>query len=388
MRVDTRPTSTLYGTGASGKIGVMPSSALAKVNSSAIRMANRALVLRSLFPRASKSRAEIARETGLTRVTTSEVVATLIADGLVIETGVRDSGTRGKKGISLRLDPDSRHMVVVDISQPDAAVGVVVNLVGQVVYRKEVPFTFDKSLDPAVVVDLVETLMDAATSPVLAVGIASPGIVSDSGVVIRSISLGWSNVDIASIVRKAFPVHVYVHNDANGAALAEEQFGGAGTDLIVIHVARGLGAGVMVNNQLVHGSNYSGGEIGHVVVWPDGEVCRCGKRGCLETCVSASVIEQRIAAHPEDRLQILREAGMMMGNALSMPVGMLDIPNVVLYGPPGVVNDTFVGAVGATINDAVVTGFRSKVDVYVSKLGDDIVVKGETAVILRNELGI
>ncbi|RSX53307.1 NagC/XylR-type transciptional regulator [Bifidobacterium goeldii] len=380
--------SNLFDASAGGRIGVLPNNVLAKVNSSAIRAANRALVLRALFPRETKSRAEIARETGLTRVTTSEVVATLIEDGLVLETGVRDSGNRGKKGISLRIDPDSRHMVVIDLSQPDAIVGAVTNLIGQVVYRKEEPFRFDKSLETDTVVNMIEMLVDAATSPVLAVGIASPGVVSDSGVVIRSTSLGWSNVDIAHIVRQRFPVHVYVHNDANGAALAEEQFGGGGSDLIVIHVARGLGAGVMVNNQLVHGSNYSGGEIGHVVIRPDGKTCRCGKRGCLETCVSSSVIDQCMAEDPARRRDILHEAGVMMGNALSMPVGMLDIPRVVFYGPSSIVNDTFIGAVGATINDAVVTGFRTKVNVSISRLGDDIVVKGETAAILRNELGI
>ena len=357
-------------------------------NPSDVRARNRSLVLDQLFPSGSMSRADIARETGLTRVTVSEVARDLLDEHLIMESGQRISTTRGKRGILLRIDPEGRDVVVVDLSQPNMMIGVVSNLLGQIVYREQRPLVVAGSVDSGVVVRFCNELLQFADSPILGIGLAVPGTVSQSGTVLSSTSLGWKDVQLADAVRDGTGYAVHVDNDANSAALAEKSFGAVTSDLIFVHVARGLGAGVMVGNEIVGGANSAAGEFGHVVVDAHGAPCRCGKRGCLETVLSVPVLEARIARNPSRRDAILSEAGSVLGSALSMPVGLLDVPYVALYGVTDIVNDVFVSAVNSSLNAYVHNDFRRPVMVRRSRIGDDIVIKGESAAVLRSQLGV
>jgi predicted NBD/HSP70 family sugar kinase len=353
-----------------------------------VRLQNRALVLGMLFPRENMSRADLSRETGLTRVAVSEVVSSLIEDGLVMESGRQVSTARGKRGTSLRIDSDSKQIVVLDLSQPNVMTGAITNLLGQIVYRQTSTIDFTGPLDIDVVTGFCSRLLKIASVPVLGIGVALPGTVSEEGKVLSSTSFGWANIDVASILHERTGLPVHVDNDANSAALAEKQYGGIGSDLIFVNITRGLGAGVIVGDKILTGADKAAGEIGHVIFDPDGLPCRCGKRGCLETVVSASVLEGQIKENPERREQILRNAGQMLGRALSMPVGMLNVPYVGIYGSLDVVNKIFVEAVQETLDSYVKAEFRSPVKVRRSELGDDIVIKGETAAVLRSQLGI
>ncbi len=103
-------------------------------------------------------------------------------------------------------------------------------------------------------------------------------------------NLDWDYVDIRAEVRKLSPVPVAVTNDANAAALGEMLFGAAQgmSDFIVITLGTGLGSGIVANGELVYGADGFAGEIGHTTVFPDGRLCGCGRRGCLETYASAT----------------------------------------------------------------------------------------------------
>ena len=361
---------------------------LGAASPSDVRARNRSLVLDCLFPHGSLSRADIARQTGLTRVTVSEVVRELIDDGLVMESGQRISASRGKRGILLRIDPEGRDIVVIDLSQPNLMVGAVSNLLGQIVYREQRPIDLSVPLDLGSVVRFSRQLVDLARSPILGIGVAAPGTVSRTGVVLSSSSLRWSDVDVAAALGQANDLPVHVDNDANSAALAEKSFADVQGDLIFVHIARGLGAGVIVGDQIVSGANYAAGELGHVVVDQNGTPCACGKRGCLETMVSVPVIEEKMRKDPAHRDALLAEAGELLGSTLSMPVGLLDVPYVALYGATDVVNDVFVAAVDRSLNASVHSDFRARVVVRRSRIGDDIVIKGESAAVLRSQLGL
>ncbi|MCI1935617.1 MAG: ROK family transcriptional regulator [Bifidobacteriaceae bacterium] len=359
---------------------------LKKAGPADVRVQNRAVVMRMLFRTSNLSRADLARETGLTRVAVSEVVSGLIEDSLVMETGQKASAVRGRRGTALRVDPDGRRIVSIDLSQPHVVLGAVSNLLGQIIFREERPIdgTFSASDLAKYCAELVAT----ATAPVLGIGVAVPGTVSERGVVTSSISLGWHDVPLAATLLEETGLPVQVDNDANSAALAEKQFGKVDTDLIFVHIARGVGAGTVVGNSVISGVNNIAGEIGHVVVKRDGELCSCGKKGCLETLVSASVIERQCARLPSSRADVIKEAGIALGEALSMPVSLLDIPTVVVYGQANIVTPGFVEAAGKTLNEFIKTDFRKPVDVRRSRVGDDIVLKGEIAAVLRSQIGI
>lgn len=141
------------------------------------------------------------------------------------------------------------------------------------------------------------------------VGIGTPGIANrDSGVVEYSCNLDFHNVPLAHMIEALLGKPVYLENDANAAALGEYAAGcGKGAhSLVAITLGTGVGGGVVLEGKLLTGFNFAGGEIGHFVMYHDGEPCGCGRRGCFETYCSATALirqtRRAMEAHPESRL--------------------------------------------------------------------------------------
>ena len=138
---------------------------------------------------------------------------------------------------------------------------------------------------------------------------------------------------LAAELGAEFALPVAVVNDANAAALAELTFGeGTATNLICVRVDEGVGAGLVLDGRLFAGSSYAAGEIGHVVVDPDGARCACGKRGCLETEVSEPLLARLLEADGSDGTAVLDRAGEHLGTALATVLSALDVTDVVLSG--------------------------------------------------------
>jgi glucokinase len=108
---------------------------------------------------------------------------------------------------------------------------------------------------------------------------------------------GWDEFPIVGIVRERMKVPVVFDNDANAAALAEHRFGaGRGLEnLVYLTISTGVGGGIICSGKLVHGRTGNAGEIGHIMVMPDGLKCGCGARGCLEAVCSGTGIARRFA---------------------------------------------------------------------------------------------
>ena len=150
-----------------------------------------------------------------------------------------------------------------------------------------------EGLDGEAAVELVFRLVDALRaddpSPLLGIGIGAPGVIDTrSGTVRWSVNLEWADLPLGPLVESRYGVPVVVANDSHAAALAEltRSIGGRPTNLIVIKVGRGVGAGIIVNGQLFQGDGYGAGEFGHVSPGHEGAPCRCGRVGCLETRIS------------------------------------------------------------------------------------------------------
>ena len=149
------------------------------------------------------------------------------------------------------------------------------------------------------VFDLLDELLDGSTAPLLGIGIGTPGLVdSRTGTIRRAVNLDWRDLPLGAIVASATACPVNVANDSQAAALAEYTYAGGDRvpNLIAIRVGRGVGAGLILRGALFQGDGSGAGEIGHVVVDDDGELCRCGRTGCLETVAGMRAIEARAAA--------------------------------------------------------------------------------------------
>jgi predicted NBD/HSP70 family sugar kinase len=350
---------------------------------------NRSLVLQTLFHQGAMSRADLSRETGLTRVTISDLVAELIADGFVVEKGVRESSGPGKPAILVDLDRDGHRIVGIDLSGSESLVGAVLTLDGDIVVRREAAFPAADDL-VATVVDLARELVEESHAPVLGIGVGTPGVVDERGVILTAPHFGWAGFDLEGALQSALNLPVLVANDANAAVLAEYTFGGAGDDVLLVKVGRGVGSGLLAGGQPMRGSRNAAGEIGHVTVGTDGgPLCVCGKVGCLEAWLSAPALTARLSeADDADREGILRDAGERLGIALAPVVGVLDLSEIVLAGPLDLLDGPLAQATVETLRTRTLAEFHDGVRVRMTEQGQDIVLRGAAVMVLSGQLGV
>ncbi len=350
------------------------------------RRSNRGLILRALHHGGPASRADLAKLIGVTAATASSVIKDLHDAGLVEERG-RTIGSVGKPATMIGIAPDGRHIVAISLSKPDEFVGALVDLSGTVVERR----TYARqNRTGAAALELVRSirdeLVDAAKRPILGIGIASPGIVDADGTVVRAARLGWQRLPLAhALGADVDAAVVHVANDANASALAELTFGTSNvTNFVLVRVDQGVGAGLVLKGELLTGAAAGAGEIGHVVVEPDGDECTCGKRGCLETKISAPLLQQVHGGADDD---VVRLSGAHLGAGLASILSALDVADVVLSGPAQVATATFRDAVRDAVADRTLPELSERLVVRPSSVGDDIVL-GAAALVLDRELGI
>lgn len=356
------------------------------------RSHNRALVLQALYRAEGLSRADLARQVGLTRVTISDLVSDLISENLVIELGVRTDSRPGKPATMLDINRDGFVVVGLDLSDGTSFTGAVTNLDGDVLHREEVQITGilgSQAVDAAI--EILDRLLASTKTPVLGIGVGTPGIVDASGTVLSAPNLGWKDLPLQEILAMRSQIPVQVANDANIAALAERTFGGGGADMMLIRSGRGVGSGLIVGGHQVSGSSFAAGEIGHVMVGTNGgDICVCGRQGCLETWLGAPRIEARLAlAETEaDRTAILREAGDRLGIATAPIVGALNLGEVVLSGPLELIDGPLLAAAADTLRDRTMPEFVGDLSVRMTTLGRDIIVLGAVVMVLTGQLGV
>lgn len=356
------------------------------------RSHNRALVLQELYRPGSLSRADLARAVGLTRVTISDLVADLIEEGLVVELGQRADSRPGKPATLLDINRSGFSIVALDLSYDSLFRGVVTDLDGVVLVRDQLSVpgvTGEAAVDA--VAQLLARLVERAPAAILGIGVGSPGIVDHEGTVLSAPNLGWSDLPLQSILADRTGLPVTVANDANAAALAERTFGGAQDDSILIRVGRGVGSGLIVGGTLVQGARSAAGELGHVVVGTDGgELCACGKVGCLETWLAIPRLQSRLEGVADDasRTAALAAAGERLGIALAPVVGALNLAEVVLSGPLDTLDGTLLAATADTIRARTMADSHGGPTVRMTTLGRDIVVLGAAVMVLTGQLGV
>lgn len=260
-----------------------------------VRRWNLSRILRQLHTDGDLSRSDLVAKTGLNRSTVATLVAELSGSGLVEEVA-GSAGVVGRPSMQVSPVRHSAFVLAFDL-RVERTIGAAMGLDGQVIARIDRLHKRTR-LTPAVAArelanmatELLEDLPNG--SAWVGTGIAIPAVVdTHSGLVRFAPNLGWIDVDFAALVIDEFTVrfdgspHTIVDNDANLGALAES-IRGAGSDLrslVYISGDIGIGGGVIVDGALLTGAGGYAGEIGHMVVNPQGRECRCGSRGCWET---------------------------------------------------------------------------------------------------------
>jgi predicted NBD/HSP70 family sugar kinase len=322
---------------------------------------NRARVLGVLQARGTASQADIARQTELSPTTVSTLIADLLEDGAVVErTGAirqAPSPTGGRPPRLLSLNPSSGGFLGIDFGREMVRVAVA-NRAGDLLVddrsdRLEVAHEAAEALGAAQ--RMAESLLaEAAIGPAglqgAGVAVSAP-VLSDlpgfaSGIIFPS----WEGIDVAGVLADRLGVPVHLGNDANLGALAEATFGAGRRARHVLYVmlSEGIGGGVIIDGRIYSGSSGAAGELGHIVVNPEGQVCRCGNRGCLATVaggaaltgalrlthgsqISLDEVIELIHQRDAGALRLIDDAGRAVGRALAGICSVLD-PGLVIIG--------------------------------------------------------
>lgn len=377
---------------------------------------NRNLVLKTIFGHENISRAEIARITRLTRTTVSDIMSNLIDEGLVSEIGVGQS-QGGKNPILLSLIEDSRWLIGLDLAQNQFR-GAVVNLRGKIRDVVTIPVNDGDGIEALpLVYQILDKLISSTSQPLSGIGVGAPGLINTSeGLVVNAVNLNWKNLPLTSLLEERYHLPVYILNDCQAAAIGEMTYGKdfqKDKNLVLINVHHGIGAGIIINREIFQGDGGFAGEIGHIVVVHDrGEICRCGKRGCLETVASAKALirqaRELVKQFPDCRLphdtqqitldtieeafkagdplirDLVLKTADYIGMAISNIVGILNIQNVVLEGDMTRFGAPWLDKIRTVMMNYSLDRPLENTRVEIGQLGENAIILGAAAVFANN----
>lgn len=371
------------------------------------------------------SRVELATRSGLTEATISNVVRRLIADGLVVETGLSEP-TGGKRRTLLDIVRASRSAVGVSLDR-ERLTFVVSDLSGRTVGSAMMRGTGDD--DPMAVVariaHQVDSLLDNVQidpASVVGIGVASPGPLDSGNGVLRGRkpTTEWRDFPLREQLAQTSGRRVVVDNDATCAALGE--YWSSRTPAVApisatVYMADGIGCGILVEGTVFHGASSNPGEIGHITLDVNGPTCGCGSRGCVELYASPAAVSARALLDSElvERLgldpdpgasranfgriataatrgdpsshTLIADAARHLGTGIVTLTNILDLDEVYLSGP----GFADAGAIFATVvqqrldSGTFMRGIHS-VRVSMSHLGTEAAALGAAALILQQEI--
>lgn len=271
--------------------------AIGKNNSDLTEM-NRSAVVRILQQQEVCSRADIARQTGLTQAAITKIVASMMEMGIVSEVGIITGGDN-RRSIGLRLNADKHQIIGVKFARQMFAVGVF-DISGKIYIHTETKFPFEE--DPQKVLSAMkEQIHDMLKKyeNVVSIGLAVPGpYLRDEGriAVVTQMS-AWHTINFIEEFKEEFDKPVFIEHDANAGALAEWLFGGHTQPLHTLAyflVGDGVGAGIIERGRLFLGVQGTACETGHISVDVHGPRCECGNYGCLEMYCSAPAVLKKV----------------------------------------------------------------------------------------------
>ncbi len=364
---------------------------------------NRDLVLQTIFAHDSISRAEVARVTHLTRTTVSDVVNGLLTEGLVEEVGHGES-IGGKNPILLSIVADSRYLIGLNLAQ-DKFIGAVVNLRGEIKELVEAPVHDDNGENALqLVYKILDQLTEKKLKPIVGIGVGTPGLVNTrEGVVVNAVNLEWQDLPLSQLLDKKYKLPVLVVNDSQAAAIGEYVYGSdhaPDENLVVVNVIHGIGAGILINGRLFQGDGGGAGEIGHVVVQENGELCRCGQRGCLETLASARAVEKQMEMNSLEEVflafqegdpkakTVIAKAGFYLGSSLSNLIGTLNIQKIVLTGDMTRFGEEWLNAVSSAMRTGAFRRMTESTKLEIGKLDYRACILGASAFLLLDDYSL
>ncbi|GCD20201.1 ROK family protein [Cellulomonas algicola] len=372
---------------------------------SSLREANRSAVVETVKRHGGLTQVELVGATGLSPATVSTIVKQLVSDGVV---EVRTTIRTGRRAQLVTLAHRVGLAVGVHVGQRHIRVAIA-DFTHEVLAERVLPMPVDHPVDTSLdrtallVVDLLERL-GLAMQDVVGIGIGLPAPVDDAtGMIsVRGVMRGWDEVHVGHVLSKRLALPVYVDNDANLGALAESTRGASREyrDSVYVRASYGTGAGIIINHQLHRGFAGTAGEIGHVQVDPQGDICRCGSRGCLDTVVGArAIVEPLRATHGNLTLrdvvqraregdpgcaQVIADAGAEIGAVVSGVAMTVNPQCVVVGGELAETGEILLRPMREALRRRVLLNQIAPLEVIPAELGNAAEVAGAIALVMQH----
>jgi N-acetylglucosamine repressor len=384
-------------------------------NSRDLKVLNRILVLDTIRKKGPIARYEVAKITALTPPTVTVIVNYLKQAGLVNEIGTGESNG-GRKPVLLELERHAGYIYAVSLQHGEVTAALL-DIAGNILESRYL------KLDTTIPNNVVATIKDSldlfvertgiSREKVFWLGVASPGLIDVShGIVVRSSNLGWSQVPLGEMLSKDLAgIAVHIENISNVAALGEKIYGGGrGLDnLIYLNLSVGIGAGIIINNEVYNGAQGYAGEIGLMVLLPEGgPKGLLGKEGSFEALGGIGAVIERIKAETSNELfsktefskhrleitdlsnplvreipavqKVLSEVEKFIGIAIANMVGLFNIPKVILGGELARVIS--LAAVNDKVRQCLFPEMSDSVEVICSSMKEDPPLMGVYTLVL------
>ncbi len=369
------------------------------------------------------SRVELAQIVGLSPQTISNISRRLLDQSLIVEAGKEGTGP-GKPRTMLRLNPAGMYAVGVHLD-PAVMTFVVLDLVGAMVRHSRVKTP--TGADPDAVIGTIaaeihQLIEDSGVdrTKIAGLGVASPGPIDlEEGTVIDPpLLLGWDRVPLRDALAGATGLPTLVDKDVTSAAVAETWAGGpsgAGS-FVFMYMGTGIGCGIVLNDEVVRGTSGNAGEIGHIMVDPDGPPCDCGIRGCVKSsCIPQVLVAQAEAAgvldgarHDnsapavqdsfaelcaaayagnEKAAEIIDKSAVLVARAVSAVTNTLDVDRVVFGGPFWTsLSRAYLAQMPALVEENSATRKIHAIEVVGTGVGEDVAAIGAACLVLEHML--
>jgi predicted NBD/HSP70 family sugar kinase len=369
-----------------------------------LKAMNRSSILNVIKAYGPIARADIAKRTLLSPAAVTQLTEGLIQDGLIFEKQEGDS-RGGRRPILLALNDTGTYVVGVKLAETFATLALT-DLNADVLARHNIDLT---ALDPSAVCDQladgIHTLLRLAQverGHILGVGVGLAGIIdSAAGICRMSPFSGWRDVPLADLLEERLQSPVYLDNDVNTLTLVERLYGPGQHvhDFLVLTIGRGVGMGMVANGQVYRGTRGSGGEFGHTVVDPNGFLCACGNRGCLETFVSDPWLMRRANINgldvdtPEALLEaaragntvarhVFQDAGRVFGQSVANLINIFNPALIILSGEGVHAGDYLFPAMREAMQRHTFGQLMNDVEIRIEPLSDDTWARGAASLVL------
>lgn len=375
------------------------------------RTINKRAVLNAIRRSGPTSRADLARNLSLSKVTISAVVEELLNSKLVVEQRAQDASAKGgRKPIPIELNKDGGYVIGVDIGTTNMVVAAG-NLRGVIVDEMRSMTIPSHQLDDVIsqLADQITSLLDdteLGTDHLLGVGVSTAGLVErPAGFVKLSSEFLWHDVPLQKILTEKIGHPVVIDNCTRAMTLGEIYYGDSIHEDTVFYVNVGYGIGSAI---VIHGSIYDGhSEFGHTIIRDSEERCNCGKLGCLTTLASGHAIERmangslrtkgeswitaaevaEMAANGDDQAtEIYRMAGTDLGRGIAIAANLLNPDRIIVGGGVAQAGDCFMAPLRETFEENTMQAMKDEVRIQVSSLGMEAGLLGAVALALNTSI--